>query len=103
MIFFRFARNCSDRTFLRAECAAGTFFRIDAESDQGETTARGAMLIGDVRLVLMTIVLDGRQDRVRRRLSQTTQTGLLDPPPPGLEFFQIARFAFALCYPDQRF
>ena len=90
------APDCRSRAQLRTDPAALTDIRIDLNLDQLLTYARRTFLIYNVCDIFVSVVSQRAEDRIRRRLAESAESGSLDILCQSLETVDIFQFASSL-------
>ena len=89
------ASYANGRTLLGANAASRALLCIDLETDQGLADAGRTFLVAHVRDILIAEILEGTQNRVRRRAAECAQGTVDYTLGHGLQKFNVALFPFA--------
>ena len=106
----RFAYQAADgirRTILGTQVATDTKFRINGIGQQGLALFGAAGLVSDMFQIFVTEVVEGRQYRIRRRLSQSAECRVFYHPSEGGKrvqgFFRAPSFRYLVQQFQQAF
>ena len=92
------AGDGADRAVACAERAALALVRIDDVIREGLAGTCRATMLGDVRNVLITVILECGKNRVRRCLAETAEGVFLNVVAELFELIDVFECALAACY-----